>query len=209
MQRNKLLKSKGFTLIEAVIAIAIVGILGIIISEVLSRSFRSSNKSQLIGSIKQNGQNALNSIGQIVRSADNIVCPTDASAVPTITIVKDGVYKRIFFKDQTSSANGYIAQDNPSPITPSDATNLCNMTTYPEVSSTRVFLTDTDANTGVSVKNPSGNLGGTFQVLPSSGYKSLVIVNFNLMPPINSSNSYDQQLGENGALNFKTTIQIR
>lgn len=208
-KKSSKFKSVGFTLVEAVIAIAIFSILGIIISEVLSRSFKSSNKSQLIGSIKQNGQESLNSIGQIIRSADNIVCPTTNTATQTLTIVKDGVYRRIYIKDQTASNNGYIALDEPTPTSPADVTNLCNMSAYPEVASSRIYLTDVGSSTGVSIKNPAGGLGGSFQLEASPGYKSLVTVEFNLMPAINSGSNYDTQLGASGALNFKTTVQVR
>ena len=46
---------KGFTLIEMIVVVAVLIIMGAILSQIFSNTLRGSNKAQVLSSIKQNG----------------------------------------------------------------------------------------------------------------------------------------------------------
>src|SRR5258708_6610428 len=95
-------KQKGFTLVEALVSITIIGVLGFLLSDLLNRGFQGGNKTQVTQTIKQNGQSSLNLIIQTLRGADAIVCIGDypvgtPGSNTTLTMVKNGVYTRFIF----------------------------------------------------------------------------------------------------------------
>jgi prepilin-type N-terminal cleavage/methylation domain-containing protein len=106
---------KGFTLIEAIIAIAILGVIGFTLSELLVKGFKGSNKAELIGNIKQNGQVAMNIIDQTIRKADSVVCLSSPTPAKTIVILdKNNRYIRFnIVPGDGLNNNGYITADDP------------------------------------------------------------------------------------------------
>lgn len=65
------------------------------------------------------------------------------------------------------------------------------------------YLTDTHTITGVSV------LSTSFKRNKLSGYKDVVNVQFQIGPAVQSSDSYDSQLGQANGIQFETTVEIR
>src|SRR3989338_7593499 len=111
---------KGFTLVEMLVVIAILSVVGILILTIFTRTLKGTNKSQIISSIKQNGQSVLETMTSSVRGADNVVCPfvipPETTALSeTLLMVSKGIYNRYRFnpEPENGSSNGYINQDNP------------------------------------------------------------------------------------------------
>lgn len=76
---------KGFTLIELVIAVAIIAGLGTVLVQVLFTTTRSSTKVERLTDVKQGGDYALNMIERMVRNAQKLsadVC-SESGASPT------------------------------------------------------------------------------------------------------------------------------
>ena len=150
--------SKGFTLAELLVVIGVVAVMGLIITEVFSRSLRGGNKSQVIATIKQNGQSTLELMDKTIRAADQIVCPVilaqaDSPTRDVIAMVRDRNYTRFRFIPATASTNGHIVVDYPVPA-PAEAEetfllNICSNVDH--VSSARVPITDTNIKSGASV----------------------------------------------------------
>src|SRR5438105_3723729 len=114
LRADGLYPSKGFTLIEALLSIAILGVVGLIMVNILGQSFQLSSKSQIISKIKQNGQNALSVIDESVRNADSIVCPTPTQTTLNNVILvtsKNGTYTRFNMHLQQTNVNGYIGKE--------------------------------------------------------------------------------------------------
>lgn len=188
---------KGFTLIEALITLAILGVIGFILSDIISRGFRNTNKTQIIGTIKQNGQNALNIMDQTIRSSEAVVCTSASPA--RIVIVKRPKYIRYTLIPETTSANGYITEetlDVPVPP-PSDETTFC---TSGLATPDRTILTDQNTVTGASLK------GGKFSLISENGAKDSVEIEFILGPGIKTGPAYSDTANN---INFKTTVQLR
>jgi prepilin-type N-terminal cleavage/methylation domain-containing protein len=63
---------QGFTLIEILVVIAIIGILTGITSDIFIQIIRGSNKANVVTEIKQNGDNILNQLERTIRNAEEI-----------------------------------------------------------------------------------------------------------------------------------------
>ena len=202
---------RGFTLAEVLVVLAVLSILGLIVLTIFTRSLRGANKTQVILSIKENGQAVLEIIDKDIRNSDNLVCPAlpAGQTANTVVISKDGLYTRYRIsmpEDNTTAAscaeNGCIAFDTPSP-TEQETTPLlfinrvCNGID-PMVNPT--VLTDTDSEKGVLVQ------GGEFKLNRKSGFKDFVNVKFTLKPPPGAPSAVAGQIDP---VTFETTIQLR
>lgn len=211
-------KDTGFTLIEMLVVIAILSIFGVLLVTIFTRSLRGSNKSQITGRLKQNGQSILEQMDKTVRNSDNIVCvsPPDPITPKTTLVVKTrGKYTRYRFipplpagcTGSACTANGSIQQDNPEK-TLNEATSREETETefknricaenngMPQA----IVLTDTSKGQGVSIFN------GGFELNPSPGYSNQVRISFEVKPGVSVPISLSDQVG---SLIFQTTIQLR
>lgn len=217
------MRNKGFTLVEMLIVISILSVVGVMILTVFTRTLKGSNKSQIIGVIKQNGQSVLENIDMIVRDSDYVVCPTITSpaisaSASSLAVVKNGIYTRYSFIPPASSANGngLLQQDNPvkqnvSGVTPArEETDtefrdrICSSTDTPSVNV--VTLTDNKSDTGVSVSCIVSNCGTNpiFTRNKSSGFKDQITIKFSLKPAASQGVA-----GQIDPVSFQTTIQLR
>lgn len=99
-------ESNGFTLIEILVVIALLGVLGVILTNILSQVLRGQNKINTINLVKQNGQVILDQLSNEIRSAEKIVCIGKSSALPedTIVLFKAGNYTRFRFVQPVSNS---------------------------------------------------------------------------------------------------------
>lgn len=198
------MKKSGFTLIEALVVIGVLSVIGMIILNVFSRSLRGSNKSQILGSIKQNGQSVLENIDKTVRGADNIVCPAlTSSDARTLVVRSAGAYTRYRFFDEDNT----IKQDNP--VKQIDETTGLEETEPIFVNRVCFFedpmpgstiLTDTNPKTGVRV------ISGQFSRSRSAGFSDQLTVKFSLKP---GAGAPEAVAGQIDPVHFETTIQLR
>lgn len=221
MKKNK---EKGFSLIETLVALAVVSIMGIILADLLSRTIQGGNKTHLIGVMKDNGQSALTIIESSIRSADTIICPINTgdpldlssetgSRLPNVLVVsQNGVYSRFGFNDIASGQNGYISEDHP---TIADTTDLLAINKLCEFlpgnygatqggsnsATTEQILTD---KTLVSVVLNSG----LFFKSHAPGYKDEVTIQFTLTPAVLSTKASGQVATDN-LIPFSDTIQLQ
>lgn len=89
---NKIQNSDGFSLVEILVAIAIIITSTTVVLAILTSSFRTSNKSTSLEIVRQNGTNALNQITKTVSYADSFV---GADSVSTCPPSPGGSYKII------------------------------------------------------------------------------------------------------------------
>lgn len=74
---------RGFTLIEMLVAVAILGTVGLVSSRIFFTALRGASKSDVIREVKQNGDYALTVMERMIRNAVDItsVCPTIANSL--------------------------------------------------------------------------------------------------------------------------------
>jgi len=204
---------KGFTLVEMLVVIAVLSIIGILILTIFTRTLKGTNKSQILGAIKQNGQSVLETLTSSIRNADNVVCPaiippaTTASS-GTLVIVTQGIYTRYRFI-AAGANNGLIQQDNPAkqtvagsnpPREETDAEFVDRVCTIGSIMPTPIILTDTNPQSGVSLAN------GSFTRNRPAGFKDSVKVTFVVSPGIGALPTL---INEIDPVTFETTIQLR
>lgn len=80
---------KGFTLIELVVAVAIIAGLGTVLVQVLFTTTRSSTKVERLTDVKQGGEYAMNMIERMIRNARSFTasCTSDGSASSPSVVV--------------------------------------------------------------------------------------------------------------------------
>lgn len=201
-------KPKGFTLAEILVVIGVLSIVGVLVLTIFTRSLRGSNKSQILASIKQNGQSVLENMDKLIRSSDNVACVSS----DTLAVVKNGEYTRFRFlppninnpaKGSCLSTNGCITADKviqpPPPAPESDLRLFINNLCIGPSQSPQI-LTDTNPQTGVSLEN------GSFSRSQQPGSKDVVTIKFNLLP---GKKAPQAVAGQIDAVTFETTIQLR
>lgn len=100
-------ESKGFSLIETLIAIAIFAILGVMISTSLVLTIQSSKKSESLVTLRENLNYSMNVIERNLRNAGSISDCTN-SDTSKITYI-DQYGNNSVFSCKTASGNSYLA----------------------------------------------------------------------------------------------------
>lgn len=187
---------KGFTLIEVLVAVSVIGILGASLSVILSRTFRENERTGLLGLIHQNGQVAMNTIVDMIRTSDRIVCGQGKILVT----VDQNIYHRFRFVDPAGNNNGYISYDKPASLGGSVLdSQYCNTENAPLNSP--INITNSSLTSGVSVINGSFSL-----VNGSSTNSDTVTISFQIQQ---SSLASTAETTITNPVEFKTTIQLR
>lgn len=222
-------KTPGFTLVELLVVMAILSLLGTLAVTIFVRTLRANNKSQIILTIKQNGQTALDTLDKNIRNSDSIVCVSnEISDTPpikgrTVVFDKGGSFTRYRMVLAVADAtNGYIVQDNPEPVTsgcnPPLNAETCEIIPLPDQTfgittsfinsvcsaanpmDNPTILTDTNTQTGISVKN------GSFIRMKQSGFRDVVAIDFMLGP---GEKAPSVVAGQIDPVQFQTTIGLR
>jgi prepilin-type N-terminal cleavage/methylation domain-containing protein len=79
-------QSVGFTLIEILITISIVGIIGILLAQVFFTTTKVNTKTELQKDIRQNGQFALDVMSRMIRSAIEVTSTCDTTGTQSTSI---------------------------------------------------------------------------------------------------------------------------
>lgn len=221
--KNQNYINRGFTLAEMLVVITILAIAGILVLVIFTQALKGNNKTQVLSSIKKNGQSVLEVMDKTIRNADNVVCPyisvgsTTAVTSNSLVVEKGGVYTRYRLVipmspatctsacSSSCSTNRSIQQDNPTRGVTESITDFANRVCAdadPLVSP--VTLTDTDLQTGASVCLPLG--GYLFTRNKRVGYKDTVTINFQVTAPINAPASVAGQIDP---VPFTTAVELR
>lgn len=202
------MKNRGFTLIELLVVVAVIAVVGVILTQVFYSSIRAGNKSQILAAIKQNGQSSLDIMDKTIRSADQVVvsCSTGILVASSDLIIPppsdwSGVYTRFRIIPEQGLNNGKILVDYPI-LTPqeidsqTELTDLCTT----GLQSAPSTLTDDNTKTGVSL------LSGSFSRSQLAGYKDGVTITLVIKPPTGAPKVIADSIDP---VTFTTTVQLR
>lgn len=135
-------RQQGFTLVEMLAVIAIFVVIGSVIMSILVSSYRTSNKSNVIAIIQQNGNYALSQMAKTLRNARGLVDPLPCSPSVTqssITILTSDNQQVTFLCNSGSPAT--IASNGASLLdTGQVALSSCSFTCSQETSSDLPFI---------------------------------------------------------------------
>lgn len=209
---------RGFSLIEVLVTAAVLVTIGIITAQIMGQIFKGNTKSALIGSIKQNGQQALSIMENDIRNSETVLC-TDQSVdngneVFLLTLyTRSGSYVRYTIYPEYSLTNGTITKESLDSVVNANTqltqnpANFCDLSSVP-FNSPLVQLINSDLTSpnAVSVKQSTG-----FSIAnKASGFKDVVTVQFDLGPSINANDRVENSIGNaTNAYSFQTSVQLR
>lgn len=193
-------KVNGFTLIEVMISITIIGVIGIISAAIFTQTLKTSTQTEALSNLKQNGEQAVNVMDEVIRNAQAVVCygPSSGTTKDTLVIrTIEGKYIKFRFSSPVSSGatitqNGYIArQDDLNP------TLLSTFCTAAPNTSLEAALTNKDISSGVSISD------GKFEPISNGLGKDTIKISFN----VNKTRTTSGDAGQTAFIS--TTIQVR
>ncbi len=216
---------RGFTLIEGLVSLVVISLIGLLIVGLLTRTFRAGNKTELISTVKQNGQVALNNIDSHLRNALSISCVGSLSDTPLTTRQGEGTFRgdTAVIKKNDSYYRLRFTAANPSAATPTNGSvtieklilddesqsfRNCQLTNIN--SNNLVDLVDTysESSQSISVKAPTDG-SSFFTLTRRAGSNDVIQVQFYLDEQVGIvSPDADQQLSDSGAL-FQTSVVVR
>ena len=193
-------KCPGFTLVELLV---VIGILGTVVGSsllFLTDILKGSNQAEVVSEIKQNGQVVLDVIDRQIRNAESVENFTVSFMTPPVPVdviklnkpnTTNGYYIACFNRDIAASPkkNGWIG--------------IMNSPTPPALASDFLKLTNTSEVSGIDVECDTS----TFAVsgLPGGSYPQVVQVRFKVSQGVEAP----KRLDFNAISEFKTTISLR
>lgn len=191
MEDRKLAGYFGYTLVEILVVIALVAVVGSILTQIFYSALRGGNKAQILANIKQNGQIILETLDKSIRNADNVVCVSNSG--DGLVIIKGGIYTRYRFNppapETNPISNGFVYQDSGQD---------CDLVIPYSVPPASVkLISNFDPKEGVSV------LTGRFTRDRLAGFKDIITISFYVRP------AEQANLKSVNAVLFSTTIQLR
>lgn len=159
-RKNSIINRRsGFTLLEVLITVVIVGVLSLSLSSMLISLFRSASKTETVKEVKQNGEYALSVMQLKIRNALDVTsdCSSFGPVNHNITIL-----------NQDDTTSNFLCLDNRIKESIAPVSDPSNIESY--------YLT----NTSVSVSASCNSLEFTCTVSASDGKSKLVKIEFTL-----------------------------
>jgi len=159
-------KKNGFTLIEVLVSVGVIGVLSILIVQSFFSTLRNNTKTELMKDLKQNGDYAMQTMVRMIQNAEQI---SDCSDTHSLSVVNLDGFTTVF----ASYPNNSVCKiSSTSAMTTYDLTSDNVTMTYP------VSGSCTDAI--------------TFACDSIAGVPSKVTINFTLVQKGSSPDSYER-----------------
>ena len=109
-------RNKGFTLIEMLVVVGILGIIAVVASNVFFTTLRSSSKTKALTTVKQNGDYALSVMERLIRDSQEVM--TNSAGQYCVAVMKKIKVKRLdgteveFTCEDEGTTNGRMASNS-------------------------------------------------------------------------------------------------
>lgn len=183
---------KGFTLVELLAVIIVFSVVTSIIAGILVTSLRTSNKTNIISTVKQNGNFALTQMSGVIRNARVLVSPYPCGSPSTPTTVTQLQLITADGLPITLDCNAQVSNTPPT-CTP--------QTPCATIASNSASLLDTSA-----IKLTACTF--TCSQLSNTDYP-IINISFSLKQITNSNFADQVVLPNSGTVNFYTSIVLR
>jgi type II secretory pathway pseudopilin PulG len=224
---NSCRRQVGFTIVEVLVVALIIGIVGYMMSDIITRSLAGSQKTAVIGNSKQNGQVAIDALSSVIRNSEIVACldsnwtVTGGTGSTIVLYTKDARYVRFMFHaGDGTTTNGYFAQDMPNvtalllngnpygAITDSHSSHrICSTDAVTGVIlSGETILTDRDTRSGVNIDQAPGPQP-IFTVVKNPGSADIVTIQFSVTQAVAADAGFQNRLIT--PTQFRETIQLR
>ncbi|MDE2025015.1 MAG: type II secretion system protein [Patescibacteria group bacterium] len=190
IKRNK---QNGFTLVEILAVMMVFGIIGGISAGILITTLRTSNKSNIITIVKQNGDYAISQITKTIRNSYTLKYPT----LPCGSELSPTVSSYIQVVDDTGNLSTIsCVGSNPPPAIPTIPPNTI---TLQQGSGSQTSLLD-------ATKVQTQDCSFTCTQATTNDYPVIEIA-FSLLQK--STSNFVEQIASSSAINFSTSVVFR
>ncbi len=149
------MRGAGFTLLELLVSVAILGVIGTLVAQAFFSVFRSNSKTEILKDVKQSGEQTLLTMTRIIQNAQEVaVCPSDGTPLDSLALVNP---------DGGTTTFGCVLDGTITRIASTSATNE--------------FLTDSHVTIGGSTCAASSLV---FECTTQSGEPSKITISFSL-----------------------------
>src|SRR3989344_3087538 len=122
---------KGYTLLELMIATAIIGILAIVSTNLFFSISRGGSKVNVTAEVNQNGEVALGTVERLIRNAYSVASACTGEAANSLTVVDRYGREIIFSCVNVGQDIGYIASNSARLTSENVALSACTFTCNP------------------------------------------------------------------------------
>ena len=109
-------RNKGFTLIEILVVVGILGIIAVVASNVFFTTLRSSGKTKVLTIVKENGDYALSVMERLIRDSQEVVTNSDGqyciNGMNKIKVKRIDGTEIEFACEEEGTVNGRIASNS-------------------------------------------------------------------------------------------------
>jgi prepilin-type N-terminal cleavage/methylation domain-containing protein len=125
--------SKGYSIIEMLIAIGVFAIVGVVVTSSLASSFKNSKKSNAISNVKTNVDYAMSTMERLLRNAQYINKTTDTPPSTATKIYYRDQFNRLTYFECITGSPNYIASGSATVKLTSDQViiDCASIFTYP------------------------------------------------------------------------------
>lgn len=89
-------KTYGFTMLELVVSIAILGGVGLVLSQIFISTFRTNTKTEILKEVKQNGEFALEVLTRMIQNSTAITSACTGASSKSIVITSPDGFQTTF-----------------------------------------------------------------------------------------------------------------
>jgi prepilin-type N-terminal cleavage/methylation domain-containing protein len=103
---------KGYTLLEVMVATAVIGVLAVVATNLFFSVSRGGTKVQVTAEVNQNGQIVLGTMERLIRNSLTVTSACDGEAAGSLTVVDRYARNIVFSCENVGGTDSYIASNS-------------------------------------------------------------------------------------------------